>query len=663
MTGPGATTTNVAGDSAQIGVQAGTVHDGVHIYTISPDASPEEKFETGVRVLDGGMASRAWQLIREAVEAEYVTNRVYFYWLLALVSGRTPHELSEGEAAILRYPPKILHLAGDDAWADGVRAIRCLLDSAQKPDADIRIPLKELDDNQQTMILRHLELFLDGPIEDQMWDRALTRAKREQMAGERVDRVWKFFQPDPAKPRIRPLREPMVSVTTWVQAVTATAVFVTATTHIGYLLAQADRISALLAYLLSITGGYLGARNGVEWRFRIVRRRAKDMEYMTPQRRRTSAPPDGFARKVDQRFDYYFAKYVPHGMERQAWLAMTAGIRRSTRDEIVEIYREQRVGVEKISWLIRHRASDVRDRWQKGTLWNYQKELQTPLPTRTTAVFGVAVLTCGGIWAVDGAMLASPLSAARSTVLVLVGGWIAVRAWLHIILERRRFAADESESKQVWEDSKAAFDRWQAKLADKPGDQEMATWLDYDRKVLLNEALQHYRLTMSNVIAHAFIEARAASAKRARVRGGPWRYVNYQLLVFLLTTDGVRQLTVKLDFTRGTFHDRQRANYRYEAVAVVRVIQADNDERTFELALVNGQEISVQVIGPGMEQLQQGENPGAVSEVTLDAAGLHHTLHVLEGIAAEGKEWITHEYRRGEARMRNLTAAMQSPAP
>jgi hypothetical protein len=311
---------------------------------------------------------------------------------------------------------------------------------------------------------------------------------------------------------------------------------------------------------------------------------------------------------------------------------------------------------------MRYQVGDVRRRWQDGTLWNYRKELAAPLPMKAVTVLGLGTLAGGGIWAACGAVLASPLIAARSTVLVLAGGWIAARAWLRIFLERRRFAADKTESEQAWVDSKAAYDRWREKLDDKPEDPEMAAWLDCDRKVLLNEALQHYRLTMSNVIAHAFIEAPAASTIRARVRSGPWRYVKYQLLVFLLTTDGVRQLTVELDFERGSFHDRQRTNYRFDAVAAVRVSQADNDERTFELALVNGQEIRVQVTGPGMEELQQGENPGAVSEVTLDAAGLHHTLHVLEGIAAEGKEWITQEYRRGEARTRNLAVAMQGPA-
>ncbi|WP_189241080.1 hypothetical protein [Planomonospora parontospora] len=294
-----------------------------------------------VRVLNGGMPRRAWQLIHEAFEARYVTNEVCFYWLLALVSGRTRHELSEEEAARLRHSKRMLHLVGDDAWSDGVKAIHRLLESVEKPGEDIRVLLKEfneLGDTQRTLIVRHLDSFLDGPIEDQMWHHALTRAKLEQTARDRADRVWKFFEPISAKPRVRPPQPVDVPFAVWAQAVAATVVFVIATLHIGYLLAQAGRVVELLAYLLSVIGGYFGARNGAEWRFRTVRRHAKDMEYGTLQRR-SSAPAGGFASKVDERFGYYFAKYVPHGVGRDIWLARTAGIRNSLRNEIVDAYR------------------------------------------------------------------------------------------------------------------------------------------------------------------------------------------------------------------------------------------------------------------------------------------------------------------------------------
>lgn len=667
MTEPGATTTNFAADSAHIGVQAGIVHGGVHVYTPAPDASPREKFEAGVRLLEGGAPRRAWRLIHEAVMAEYLTDEVRFYWLLALLSGRSWHELPEDETVALRYAPSLLHPEGEDPWADGVRLIRRLLNSAQKPDADVRVLMKDLDalgDPQHAALVRHLELFLDRRIQDEMWLRALAVAKRDQKAYERVNRVWKFFEPDPAAPRVRPARPRLVTATTWILAVGAAVVLAAAALHIGYLLARAGRLPGLIAYSVSIIGGLVGAPNGAEWRFRVLRRQAKESEYRPSlQHRGGSAPEGGFARKVDTRYEYYFNKYVPDGVDRNVWLSQTAGIRKHMRDELVEIYRESRISAEAIFWLIRYQVGRVEVRFQNGTLWDYRRELVTPVETKVRAVFGATALAGGGICAVYGAVVASPLNAARSTVFLLLAGWIAARAWLHIIIEHRRAAADKSEERQVLEDREEAFERWQEKLADKPEDAEMAAWLDCDRKVLLDEVLRHYRLSMSNVIAHACVEAPGDSTKRARVLNGPWRYTKYRLLLFLLTSDGVRQLSVELNFERGTFHERKRTNYRYEAVAAVHVSQGDNDRRTFQLALVNGLEIDVEVIGAGMEALQPEEDPGTVSEVTLDAAGMYHTLHVLEGIAAEGKQWISRERRRGEARTKNFTAAMRSPEP
>ncbi|GGQ07350.1 hypothetical protein [Streptosporangium pseudovulgare] len=649
MTAPGASTTNTADGSAYVGTQAGTVHGDVNTYMTFADASPRDKFETGVRCLDGDMAERARQLIDEAFMAGYHTDRVRFYRLLALVSGRTRRELSKEEVAMLQNAQSRRHITGDDEWAKGLTVLHRLLDSAGKSDVDSRVLMKKVDalgPLQRTLILRHLESFLEGSLKDQIWHQVWKLAETERMTGDRVSRVWKFFEPSPTRPQARNPQPAAIPPSVWVQAVAATAVLAGATVHIGYLLVQAGRIAALLAYLLSIIGGFFGVRDGVEWRFRVVRRRTKDKEYGTPRQRATNAPPDGFARQVDHRFDYYFAKYVPRGVDRDFWLATTAGIRRSIRDEVVEVYREKRIGVEKIAWLIRHRAGDAKKHWEKGTLWSYREELATPPSAKAVTLLGSVVFVAGGLWAVGGAVSASPLSAVCSTSIALASGWIAARAWLHIILERRRYAADTVESMQVKETDEAALARWRAKLADKPKDREMAAWLDCDRKVLLNEALQHYRLKISDVIAHAFIETPAASGVRARVRNGPWRYKKYQLLIFLLTTDGVREITAALDFDQGSSHILRRANYRFETIAAVRVSQGNDGGQVFELALVNGQEVRVKVTEPETEELQQGEEPGTVFEATLDASGLRRTLHVLEGIAAEGKRWITQEHRR-----------------
>ena len=83
-----------------------------------------------------------------------------------------------------------------------------------------------------------------------------------------------------------------------------------------------------------------------------------------------------------------------------------------------------------------------------------------------------------------------------------------------------------------------------------PSDAEMAAWLDCDRTVLLSQAM----ITTSWPAPgdHACLPRRARRrAKRARVRNGPMRYSRYSLIVFLLTSDGVRQMTADLLFVAG----------------------------------------------------------------------------------------------------------------
>ncbi|MCZ7430024.1 hypothetical protein O7607_30100 [Micromonospora sp. WMMA1949] len=117
------------------------------------------------------------------------------------------------------------------------------------------------------------------------------------------------------------------------------------------------------------------------------------------------------------------------------------------------------------------------------------------------------------------------------------------------------------------------------KLKSKPTDAEMAHWLDCDRKILVEDTLRHYRMAAQDVIAQAFIEAPVPGFKRARVSKGPWRYSRYKLLLFLLTKDGVRQVTITLDFETMEFGDQQRLAYQYNSVVAANVVDARNGEK------------------------------------------------------------------------------------
>jgi hypothetical protein len=55
---------------------------------------------------------------------------------------------------------------------------------------------------------------------------------------------------------------------------------------------------------------------------------------------------------------------------------------------------------------------------------------------------------------------------------------------------------------------------------------------------------------------------------------------------------------------------------------------------------MNGNPISIIVSDVNREEIQQGEDEDSLTKASLDAASVADTLHVLEGIAAEGKGWF-----------------------
>ena len=654
------TITNIAEDSSSVGVQAGVVHEINQFYHLPPDATPEKQYEVGVRYLDNGMPKRALELIDGAIAKDHLTSEVRFHQLLALLSGRTLQMLSDRDFARLEAAREQPGFEADD-WTDGIAMIESLLANIAAPDDDHPVGLEDLDklgEIQRRKITRHLEMFLKGPLEDQVWSRAMREAGEDQMAFDRISRTWKFFEPDPVPPRmVRP--EPVtVTMGTRIRSIAATVVFASATGYLGLLLIQRGQLTAIIACLTSIVSGGLWAWNGVEWRFRNRRLRAKNLLYRSPPRQRRSTPSGGFASQVDRLFRKSFGRYVPDGADRATWLAETAGLRRSIRDEVVNSYRDSPVEADAVAWLIRYRVAVVKQRWQRNTLWDYLDQYRTPVPRKVAVVFGAAVAVVAGIRAAAGAVPVNPPRASIALLLVMASGWIATIAWLDIVVEHRRYADELAENEDVFDNSLAAYQRWRDKLADTPSDSEMARWLDCDRMLLMKEALRHYKLLPSNMIAHTFIEAPAPGCRSARILNGPWRFSRYRLLVFLLTTDGVRQMAVDLDFMKVAFENRQRTNYRFDAVASVRVTESRRHERTFELALVSGYEFDIPVSGTGEERLGSGEAPGTVADLTVDAAGLRNTLHILEGIAAEGKDWIAHEDQRSGERIRRLKHAV-----
>ncbi|MER6754038.1 hypothetical protein AB0I85_17450 [Micromonospora echinofusca] len=649
--------TNVAQGDAHVGVQAQAIHGDVY-YQLPPDASPKERFRTGVKYLDARMPGRARELIEEAVARGYETDEVRFHWLLALLSGRTLRQLgAEDLATLSAICARITRVHGRGEWTAGLRSVLRLLNSVNTADTDLVVKeLDELRPRQRDKILDHLGVLLEGPLEDHLWQRSVERARAGRMARDRAARVSLFFQPVPAGPRGPEVRPASISLAEWLRLGAAGTLCVLAAGNVGWLLRRGEP-SALLAYLVVVAATVTLLVGGADWHFRRERLRAKDERFAPPRQRRTP-PAGGFARKVDRLFDRYFGRYVPRGTERSEWLKGTAGIRRHLRDELVDAYREQRIDADRIAWLVRHLVSDVRQVWEKDTLTAYRAELRTPVATRALCLVALIAIVAGSLRVAPAAVAVAPFGGAVSLLVAVVTGVIGTRAWFRVTTERRRVRADEIEYAHQRAARQSAYERWQKTLSHKPSDAEMAFWLECDRKLLVDEAMRHYRLRPSQVIAHAFIEAPASSYKRARFPRGPWRYSRYRLLLFLLTGDGVRQVDIDLDFEGGGWRGTQRLNYRFDAVAAVRIHGAAARHQTFELTLVNGAPIDVRVTESMDAGIQPGEDLRTLSEVTLDASGLAHTLDMLEGIAAEGKQWIHHQHGRTKDRLDELAATL-----
>ena len=116
------TAKNAANDSATVGLQAETVHGDVYTYFVQWDSTAKEKYEAGVRYLNGGVQPEALRWIEQAIaDGHDDTSEVRFHWLLALLSGRTYRQLSPDITSRLdafKNPPVV---SQTDPWAAGVR--------------------------------------------------------------------------------------------------------------------------------------------------------------------------------------------------------------------------------------------------------------------------------------------------------------------------------------------------------------------------------------------------------------------------------------------------------------------------------------------------------------------------------------------------------------
>ncbi|MER8235410.1 hypothetical protein [Streptomyces sp. NPDC094049] len=637
--------------NSTIGIQAGAVHDST-IYMVHPDASPQEKYRVGVQLLEDGVPSRAREMITDAISLGHDGAKVRFHWVLAMLSARTHHDLSAEEVQRLRYASGLVQRYAEDQWKDALRVTFDLLAVLSTTGSETGPVLKQLQDlprRQHDAILRHLDFMLTGGLKDDLWAETLGRARAERFDNDRGQRVWTYFVPRPIGARAVPPRPSTAGAAKAALPVRA-ALFVVSSALLWALALIADPAWAIVELPVALGAGLAAARFGVRWWGREPRP-GFTAGAPVPHPRASDPGPasasaeSGFTKNVRHSFDHYFSVRRPHGFTSDAWLTHTVQIRSSLAAEIADLYRENRVGVERVDWLIRYLAGDARNRYNNGTLFDQHRQDRTPGRTKALTVVALAVLGAAALAAFGTAASGAAQPRALWAFLAVLGaawsGHATASRWLEVRREEHRLDRETREHLEQLTARQIEHRRWQSFLDDtRPSELEMETWLTCDRTSFVDEALRHHRLTWRDLITHTILVTPAPSCKRGRVRGGPWRYSHYAFRLFLFTQDGIREISSEFDFSDATRRNEQRNNYRFDALTSVQVTENTDVGYDLELVLTNGPARKIRVKDADAHQLAPTEDSREISEINLSAAGSTHTFRLLEGVAADGKSWI-----------------------
>ncbi|KJK54944.1 hypothetical protein UK12_31760 [Saccharothrix sp. ST-888] len=584
-------------------------------------------------------------MIADAIGHGYDGAEVCFHWVLAILSARTYHDLSTEEIQGLHYASGRVRTYAEDEWKEALRVTFELLAVLSTASGETGPVLKQLHDlplRQHDAILRHLDLMLTGGLKDDLWAETRERARAERFGNDRGRRVWAYFEPAPIGARAVPPRPSTAAAAK--AALPVRAVLFVVSSVLWALALIADPAKAIVELLVALGAGLTAARFGVRWWGQEPRLELTAVTRVSHTRGAASAE-DGFTNRVRHSFDHYFTVRTPYGLTPDAWLAHTAQVRSSLAAEIADLYRESRISVDRVTWLIRYLAGDARNRHNNGTLFDHHRQDPTPVRTKALtvvalAVLGIAALSAFGT-AVSGAASPQPLWAFLAVLGTTWSGHTAASLWLKVRREEHRVARETQKYREQLTARQIAHQRWQSLLdATRPSELEMETWLTCDKTSFVDEALRYHRLTWRDLITHTILVAPAPSYKRGRVRGGPWRYSHYVFRLFLFTQDGIREISSEFNFSDATRKNEQRSNYRFDALSSVQVTENVDVGYDLELVLTNGPARKIRVKDADAHQLAPDENSQEISEISLSAAGSTHTFRLLEGIAADGKGWI-----------------------
>ncbi|MDG6101406.1 hypothetical protein Daura_39920 [Dactylosporangium aurantiacum] len=690
---------NVAQGETQVAVQVGVMHGDVHnLYQIAGDTLAE-KFRVGCNYLKGNAQQRAEQLIGEAFVHGHESAEVAYFWALAVLSGRSFDHLDQKDFGHLGMAFRYADAASPEQWRRALavvsRLMHCLAEQDSKGEADpdqfaeVMADFDRLPASRREEISRHLEMILDGGMQDHLDARYARELGVQRLDGQRKYRAWKFFEPDPVPPLRRQPPPAKVSPAAWTAVVVGGVLVATAFALLLPVLVRSGRPAVVM---LPVVGG-IGVLVALRQRWeQLARQRRLEARLAArqplPDESWISGPDErSFSAEVKKLVNAEFRYYRPRLDQPAAkrWDAESAPVKHALCREIIDVY-EDGGELDPAKWLVRWHTREFVRQWYNGAPADQKPSADAPPLASAAIALGVlaALAGLGGAY-----VIAFPVSwtvTLWAVPALLVGCIPLAVGGTAVYLEYRRHADDVAEAAERFDEQTAAYDRMRVVLADRPSDSEMAQWLDRDKAHVRMLAMRHYRLSNREVFAHTVLcEPGGWNPRRSRVVHGPPRYSTYRVLVFLLTGSGVRQFSVLVDFATGTVSNENRFTFRYDAIASAGVTQrsvridnlrpsartsaldagdaadlrrnADLNRgelvfaRSFRLALVNNDLFNVHV-----ENFDEGlvdrvrEDPRTLLDLALDSAGITAALHILEAVAAEGKDWIARELRRRSRR-------------
>ncbi len=719
------------GANGDDGATIGYVRGDFNQYIFSSDASLGEKYKVALAFLNAGAAGNASRLIQSLVEesfrgdAQFSANHICYHWILATLSGRSFDQLNSGDHQIIDMTKGMSDASRPDAELGAYMVIQKLIDCIKtyeqtgRPDPR----LDSLYEDYQGLLpqhradfRRHLDPLLDEAQADKLEARFTAEASQERMANGRRRRAWKFFQPTPEPPRLQTVEDPIFEFGQWVLTCSAVAIGVGGMVLAVAILQAAGVIRAAIVASVILASAVITPRFAILYLTARECLVAKEREHGRPHHlsRYSSPVPEyddselsddeldddavdltrqarlrrrKFVKGLLRHVDLQFSRLGPRGRAaRRRWLAGTAGLKATLVNEILTQYSDSELQIGAVDWLVRWRIRRIARRWRAGNFDAYREEFRPRLEIELALAGGSLTLAAALIYAVI--VIAQVRSAYAALIVVawLLAGLVGALSKVDVCIVQRRLAKAERERIQIrYEEEQREFARWKDLLADRPNDEEVLRWLASDMNYLKNLAMTQLGLARRDILSYATLTEPAPGSVGMREPLIP-RYSRYRATVFLLTQEGVRQVTVVLDFTTGDAYNQERRSFRHNAITSAIVLETgirfdagprqpaythshwDHGQhhltakpqesaprrrptslilqQRFRLGLANGDVIPFLVQNVDTNAFDGiTEDPAMLLDVALDTSGISGALELLEAISGHGTQWVAQRLR------------------